>query len=269
MRTERRMSLRALARRIDVSPATMSAIENGKTGITLDRLQQIADVLETDASALVSSASSLRAPRHPARGPQPRNDDWRAFPDLTIDPVMQAAIDAFVSVGYHGASMRTIAGLCDMGVSSVYHHYPNKQELLFAILTVTMDDLVWRMQAARDEGRDALERVRFLTTALALYHTRRIELSFIGASEMRSLSPKNRSRIVADRDLVQAIFETAVAAAIKEGSARVPESRTPSRAIVTMCTALASWFRPHGRSTPEEIAEEYAEIALRAIDAVR
>lgn len=262
------VSLRELARRIGVSPATVSAIENGKTGLKVDRLHQIAEALAVNASSLVSSASKPLAPR-PLVNSVRTNDDWRTFPDLAIDPVMQAAIDAFVSVGYHGASMRTVARLCNMGVSSVYHHYENKQELLFAILTVTMNDLVWRMQAARDEGRDPLERIGLLTTALALYHTRRIELSFIGASEMRSLSPENRIKIVADRDLVQAIFETEVAAAISAGLVTVLEPATPSKAIVTMCTALASWFRPAGRSTPEQIADEYAHIALRVVNAVR
>lgn len=268
LRIGRGVSLRELARRIEVSPATVSAIENGKTGLKVDRLHQIAEALGVNASSLVSNTSHAPIPR-PVAGAVRTNTDWRAFPALAIDPVLQAAIDAFVAVGYHGASMRTVARLCNMGVSSVYHHYENKQELLFAILTVTMDDLVWRMQAARDEGSDPIERIRFLTTALALYHTRRIELSFIGASEMRSLSPAGRSRIVADRDLVQAIFETEVAAAIAAGQAHVPEPKTPSRAIVTMCTALASWFRPGGRSTPEQIADEYAEIALRVVDATR
>ena len=39
------LSLRALAQSINVSPATVSAIENGKTGLSVARLQDVAAVL--------------------------------------------------------------------------------------------------------------------------------------------------------------------------------------------------------------------------------
>jgi hypothetical protein len=32
-----------------------------------------------------------------------------------------------------------------------------------------------------------------------------------------------------------------------------------------MCTSLAQWFQPDGRTTPEQIAQEYAQFALRLL----
>ncbi|MFD4183721.1 TetR/AcrR family transcriptional regulator, partial [Rhodococcus sp. NPDC058514] len=129
--------------------------------------------------------------------------EWRAFPALRIDPVLAAAIDSFVETGYHGATMRSLAGRAGMSVPGVYHHYRDKQELLVRALDLTMDELHWRVRAARDEGATAIARVALIVEALALFHTHRRELAFIGASEMRSLEPANRARISASRNQVQ------------------------------------------------------------------
>jgi len=42
-RTSKGLTLRGLARALDVSPATLSQIENGRTGLTVHRLSRIAD----------------------------------------------------------------------------------------------------------------------------------------------------------------------------------------------------------------------------------
>ena len=45
-RTSKGLTLRGLARALDVSPATLSQIENGRTGLTVHRLSRIADILD-------------------------------------------------------------------------------------------------------------------------------------------------------------------------------------------------------------------------------
>ena len=54
LRSTRGISLRELARRVGVSPATLSAIETGGTGLSVDRLQAIAAALGTSAAALLA-----------------------------------------------------------------------------------------------------------------------------------------------------------------------------------------------------------------------
>ena len=45
-RASKGLTLRSLARALDVSPATLSQIENGRTGLTVHRLSRIADALD-------------------------------------------------------------------------------------------------------------------------------------------------------------------------------------------------------------------------------
>jgi AcrR family transcriptional regulator len=262
----RGLSLRELGARVGVSAATLSAIENGHTGLSVQRLREIAAALDVQAGELVSDSEPVLA--HPAPGtPAPptveeETGHWRDFAPLPIDVVLAGAIRAFVAVGYHGASMRSIAQLADMSVPGVYHHYPSKHDLLVKVFDLTMTDLIWRLEQARDEEGEPVARLSLVVEALALYHARRNDLAFIGASEMRSLEPESYRRIARLRTQVQDLLDDQISAAIGPGKLRVSHAADAGKAIATMCTSLAQWFHPDGPTTPERIAREYAQFAL-------
>lgn len=266
------LSLRTAAQQLEISPATLSAVENGKTGISIPRLHALATVLGTTVSWLVGEHES----RNTGDNLRPRgrhesvtepdtasdNDDWRKFPPLDIDPVLAAAISAFVETGYHGATMRSIARRAGMSVPGVYHHYRDKQQLLIRALDLTMDELHRRVRAARRDADTGRARVSHVVEALALFHTHRHELAFIGASEMRSLTPDNRQRITQSRNELQYILDEDIDTALNEENITTARARVAGRAITTMCTSLPQWFRLDGPATPEQIAAEYAGFAL-------
>ncbi|GGL15404.1 helix-turn-helix domain-containing protein [Nocardia jinanensis] len=260
------ISQRELARRLSLSPATLSAIENGKTKVTVDRLRLFAAALQVDVHDLLGGGdvpvrtvatrgSNGDRPPGPTAG-------WRDFPPLRLDPVLHAALESFVETGYHGATMRSLAHRAGISVPGVYHRYRDKQGLLMRILDTTMDELHWRVDAARAEGATSIARVALMVEALALYHTHRRALAFIGASEMRSLTGENRRHITASRNAIQYALDDEIAAAITDGYLRAQDPRVAGRAVATMCTSLAQWFRIDGPSTPEHIASRYSAFAL-------
>ena len=268
LRAARGVSVRGLAARVGVSPATISAIENGKTGISVQRLHQIATALAVPAASLVGHpAAPVTRPRN--AGPssvQLATGNWREFAPLPIGPVLAGAIKAFVATGYHGASMRSIAKSANMSVPGVYHHYPSKQDLLVKILDITMTDLLWRLQRARDDGNNPIERVALVVEALALFYTRRSDLAFIGVSETRNLQPHHYHRILPGSATMSRTYWTRRSQRpSQQRDLTVNHRRDAGKAIATMCTALAQWFQPDGRTTPERIAKEYAQFALRLL----
>lgn len=261
-RHARGLTVRELAQHLRVSAATVSAIENGKTGISVARLRECARALGVTPAQILAGAvprsTAVPAPTGGTRG------DWRLFPPLALDGVLHAAIDAFVETGYHGSTMRDLAARANRSVPGIYHHYPDKQALLVAILELTMSELHWRVDAARAGAETGLQEVRLIVEALALFHTHRRKLAFIGASEMRSLTPTNRQRIADSRNRLQHILDAAITRAAREGGASgVPgDLRIAGRAIATMCTSLPQWFNAAGPSSPEETAQTYADFAV-------
>ncbi|MFC9473056.1 TetR family transcriptional regulator [Nocardia sp. NPDC056952] len=268
-RSGRGVSLRELASRIEVSPATVSAIENGKTRVDIGRLHAIAAALDTGVWELLDVArdpgSDSQAPEIAAvsRVPADRSgSSWRSFEPLRIDPVLRAAIDDFVEKGYHGSTVRSIATRARLSVPGVYHHYRSKQHLLLACLDITMSELFVRVPAARDEGATPVERLKLMVEALALFHMHRRKLALIGASEMRSFEPANRRRITTLRNDLQRLLDAEIADGVERGYFSTDSPRHAGRAISTMCTSLSQWFRDGGMSSPERIAADYGQFAL-------
>ena len=274
-RIARGVSLRALARRLGVSPATLSQIENDKTGLTVERLNRIAETLGMSPAELLEGDRT--APPAPPVGTEPitRNSSgsrehaevrlrWRDYEPLSLSPVVRAALEEILAVGYHGTSMREISRRCGLSVPGIYNYFTGKQDILLTICQLTMDDLEQRTRGALAEGagQDPVTAFELLVENLALYHTHRRELGFIGTSEMRALTPENRKIIAGKRNWQQAVVDEKVLAAVCAGSFRVRNPEDAARAVVSMCTALPTWWRPGGRMSPEEVAHLYVEYAL-------
>jgi AcrR family transcriptional regulator/DNA-binding Xre family transcriptional regulator len=273
-RTAKGLSLRGLSRSLDISPATLSQIENGRTGLTVHRLSRIADALDLTVAEIMDTVVT------PDAVPQEKSPDvapprpgpvvhWRRYGPLEFDPVLAAALEEFLAIGYHGATVRGIAARCGLSVSGIYHYYTRKQQMLVMLLDFTMNDLLARARAAQSEGRDPVERFSLLVENLVLYHTHRRELGFVGVSEMRSFEAENRQKIAELRTVQQRMVDHEVEDAVRRGRFRADHPHEAARAVVTMCTALPTWWRPDGPLSPEQVAEQYVGIALDMMRATR
>lgn len=265
LRSARGLTARELAARLGVSPATVSAVENGRTGLSATRVAQLADVLDVPVQRVFGRGDEAAAPAAATRPAGAGGPHWRDYPPLDMDPALRGALSAFLELGYSGASMRTIAERAGLSVAGLYHYYPGKQDMLVALLDLTMDDLLRRAVAAREEGRDPVERFALLVECLALFHTHRRELGFVGASEMRSLGRAAHDRVAGLRREMQHLVDAEVDAAVRAGRFRTPRPREASRAVVTMCTALPQWFRGSGPASAEQVAGEYVGFALSLV----
>lgn len=260
-RQARGVSLRGLAATLSLSPATLSQIENGHTGLSASRLSRIAEALDLtvpqihDAPAATDHARDREAP--------PSRSEWRTYGPLEFDPVLTAALAEFLATGYHGATVRGIASRAGLSVSGIYHYHPSKQAMLVRILDLTMTDLLARAKAARAEGRNPVERFGLLVENLALYHTHRKEVGFVGATEMRSFESDSRQRIAELRTVQQRMVDHEVTQAVREGRFRADHPHEAARAVVTMCTALPTWWRRDGPLSAEQVAEQYVGFALQ------
>ena len=197
-------------------------------------------------------AAPAAAPRRPAESPS-----------VGRETVRQAALEPFVPQGFHGASMRDVARRARASVSHAYYYYPAKSDLLLDIMVRVTEDLIGLLeQALAAAGTDPAARLRALVEVHVRLHTERQAEAWVGNSELRSLSPDERVRVVALRDRIATMFRQVVADGLAAGTFRVADPHVAVLALISMCTAVAGWYRPDGATPPEAMAARHADLAL-------
>ncbi|MDT2006040.1 TetR/AcrR family transcriptional regulator [Rhodococcus opacus] len=197
-----------------------------------------------------------------------RGSSWREYTDQGLSKVLAAALAAFVEKGYDGASIREIASRAGLSVPGLYHHYPSKQALLVGLTNVVMRELLDRSRAAVAEaGPTPGERFDAVIESLLRFHMYRREQAFVASRETRSMEPESRQAYIALRDEQQEMLDDIVRHGVAAGLFRTPFPEDASRAVVTMCVAVSTWYREDGPLSPDELVERYLAIARSTVGA--
>lgn len=201
----------------------------------------------------------------PSQETKPSAEHWRSYGPLDLHPILVHAMEAFNEQGYHGTSVRHIAGRVGVTVPALYYHYENKQALLATLLETSIRDVLDRCRAAAAEaGDDPLARFCGMVESIVLYMAHRQGLAFLD-TEIRSLEPENRARYVALRDYLQHMLLDTVEAGRAQGVFTTPIPADAVRSVLTMCQGVANWFRADGPLTAEEVAERHVLLSLGTV----
>lgn len=201
----------------------------------------------------------------PRQDTTPPAEHWRSYGPLDLHPILRHAMEAFNEQGYHGTSVRDIAGRVGVTVPALYYHYENKQALLATLLETSIKDVLDRCRTAAGEaGDDPLARFRGMVESIVLYMAHRQQLAFLD-TEIRSLEPQNRARYVALRDYLEHMLLDTVEEGCAQGVFTTPIPADAVRAVLVMCQGVANWFRADGPLTAEEVAERHVLLSLGTV----
>ncbi len=194
--------------------------------------------------------------------------DWRDFAESSLPPILQAALDAIVEVGFHGTTIRKIAERAGLSVPGVYHYYGSKHDLLHHIMEAGMEDLWTRTTLAMKEA-DGQTRHEFelYVECLVLYHASHPGIASTALNEIRSLHDEARRQHIQRRDRQHRLLEHIIETGCAHGSFRTSYPRQAATAIITMCTSIAQWYSAQGELTPAELAARYQAFALNIVEA--
>lgn len=172
----------------------------------------------------------------------------------------EAGIRLIAQHGYESVSLRMLAKEVGIQAGSLYNYIANKQDFLFALLGSIIRDLVEEMTQELEGLTDPTERLRVFIKLHIEFHTRRKEEVFIGNMELRSLTAENFKVIRKMRDEYEAILGTIIEDGVKSGQFRCSNATITKLAIITMLTAIASWYKPEGRQRIDALTAEYTGL---------
>lgn len=181
--------------------------------------------------------------------------------------ILNAALVAFGAQGFNGASMREVAKGAGTSLSNLYNYFPSKSHLLAEVLRHVNAELEARLRrAVADAGDDAASRMREAVRAYVGFVVDEQLAMLVSTAEVRYLRGEDRERLVAARDRTQSIFTEIVEQGAASGEFRTPYPLDAARAILTMISSVATWYRADGRLSRGQLAEQHARYALALLE---
>ncbi|MDT1062107.1 TetR/AcrR family transcriptional regulator [Paracoccus sp. CPCC 101403] len=184
--------------------------------------------------------------------------------------ILDSAAAVFAEQGMEKASMAQIAAHGQVSKALLYHYYPSKGELIFAIIITHLEELIEAIESADDPTLESQARLRKLVgTVLESYrgadNQHKVQLNATSA-----LTDEQKAEILAIEKRIVRHF----AQLLREIN---PGLDTPERPLLTPVTMslfgmmnwVYMWFRDGGRISREDYADVATTLILEGIKAVR
>ncbi|MFJ6831186.1 TetR/AcrR family transcriptional regulator [Streptomyces sp. NPDC091209] len=193
-------------------------------------------------------------------------------PQVTATPerrreLLGTAAEVFAEQGYNATTVRRIADEAGMLAGSLYYHFDSKESMLEEILRTFLDELWDGYDTVLDSGLGPRETLEALVTESFREIDRHRAAVAIYQKEARHLAAQQRFAFLAES---QRNFEKAWLSTLERGvDAEVFRAdldiRLTYRFVRDTVWVAASWYRPGGQHSPEEIARQYLSMVLDGI----
>lgn len=179
--------------------------------------------------------------------------------------ILAAAVQLFAEYGYHAAPLRDIARIAGIQAASIYHHYPHKQSLLVEIMETYMQRLNSRLERILQEYESPLQRLHEAIANHIYLHTSYKDEFFIIDTEIRALEGENRTYILSLRHTYELLVQELLRDGMERDVFRQCDVKIASYALIAMCTEVATWFRPGGRLSVQQVIDIYSQIITQGL----
>jgi AcrR family transcriptional regulator len=179
--------------------------------------------------------------------------------------IREKAAEFFFQKGYDATTLREVAAAAGLKVGSLYNHMASKEDLLLQVMGGAIDDQMELQQLALAAPGDPVEKLRAVVDCHVRFHAERAKEVFIGNTNLRALPDGAREEIIAKRNHYERVIQSLIEQAGEAGLASVIDARLHTYSIVALGTNVASWYRPEGRMTLDEIVAAYTKFALREL----
>ncbi|MGW1915768.1 TetR/AcrR family transcriptional regulator [Streptomyces sp. NPDC002076] len=192
-------------------------------------------------------------------------------PPGTRGRILQAGLELFAESGFAGASIRQIAGIVGINSATLYAHYPSKGHVLAALVRIGHEEMLARLtEAAAATRHDSAGRqLAALVRAHVLLHTDYPLLAVVTNSELHALAPDLAGTSLELREQCRRMLADVLELGMESGEFSIDDPVLAVTAIGGLGVQVAQWFGPALDRTREQVADQYAQFALRIAGAHR
>lgn len=178
------------------------------------------------------------------------------------EAIVERSADLFAVRGFLGTSVADIAKACDTSKSLLYHYYPSKEDVLYAVMLSHIDKLIEDLevvQTMKAAPRDILKKL----LRLFMQH-------YVGASsrqkvllnDLENLPDDKRKGIVEKQRIIVDTVQTLLTRCLPELSKDRSHARAKTMLLFGAINWTGHWFNPAGAVNADMIADMALEMAV-------
>jgi AcrR family transcriptional regulator len=182
------------------------------------------------------------------------------------EQILDRAARLFYERGYDATSIRDLAEATGISSSTLYHHYSNKQEILYAVVHRFMEVFNAAMiPTLRDPGRSPTARLLdAVRLHLEISDARRAELLRVNHIRASLNEPQVR-----ELTRLQWAYQDAVKNAIEEGCAAgeiaTDDVDLCTMAVLDMLNGVRTWFSHSGSLSLNDVVARYTAMVRKML----
>ncbi len=183
--------------------------------------------------------------------------------DNRLPGLLDSAARLFASRGYAATSMREIAVEAGMLPGSVYYHFPSKEELLVAVYSAGVEELVGVVAEAAQRESDPWSRLEAICRAHLETVLRDSDYAHVLIRVLPDDIPGAAQRLRTLRERYETLFRDAVATLPLTPRA---DRRALRLMLIGALNWAALWFNPQGRDSPRVLARKFVGLIKETQD---
>jgi TetR/AcrR family transcriptional regulator, cholesterol catabolism regulator len=178
--------------------------------------------------------------------------------------IIETAAQVFKDKGYEAASLNDIAQVLGTDRASLYYYAASKEELLNEVVNVVLDENLRVAKRIAATDGNPRERLSALILEMISSYDRNYPFMFVYIQDMARIADQNvpwaRKLVTKTRK-----FESLILEMLRDGQGSgifrkdVP-LELADLSLFGMINWTHRWYRPGGRSTPEDVANAFCAI---------
>lgn len=184
--------------------------------------------------------------------------------------ILDTAAEVFADQGMEKASMAQVAARAQVSKALLYHYYPSKDALIFAIILTHLEELDAAIAQADDAGLPPEQRLRGLVGAVLENYRGADNQHKVQLNATAALSDEQKAAITAlERGIVRRF--SLVLDQINPGlnDRERPLLMPVTMSLFGMMNWVYMWFKDGGRISREDYADVATTLILEGIKSVR
>ncbi len=183
--------------------------------------------------------------------------------------ILKAAQELFYEKGYEKATTREISERVGISKAALYHHFKNKEEILFKICIFAADELINNMRVAISRNKNSSlpvkEKIKDIMLEYARTYLKNKNFNKILLHEIEFLPPEKK-RIILDKETENVHqLRDFLKELINKGELKGFNPTVMTFSLISALHWLYFWFKPEKGLSLEEIVDEMASMYMEGI----